>query len=530
MKIQPNPFVDAPRIKLLAAFERPYEQAVAAARTCYSGAGVMSVDQVSGVGLPEDKQAARIELRDRIASSTYKAGHHTVLQHGHVSFALDGVSRQLVWSVLHSHPFYNSEQVSQRYVEVKPERAAIPLLPPEADRIYRATLQRQMADYKQLMALLEPVAADRYYGVFAARAKRPDKWQGAIHKRAQEVARYVLPVATHTWMVHTISVLTLLRYWRLVDEPDTPAEARYVIGEMLRQLLELDPLLAKLEVQPLAIDQLPAAQQWLRPHDLAAQQAMAAEFDAELGGKTAILVDRFANNPRRVADAVREVLGVPQAQMSDDAAIGLALDPAQNPLWGESLQTGVHQKLGRALHAAHYLFKKKLSHAADSQDQRHRMTPGSRPMVMAYLGGQPDYIVPQLVAEAGGEIAALYARSMGQTWEAIDQLRRLQVEPQWLAYLLPNAVAVRFSESSDLQALRHKHAMRLCWNAQEEIWRASVDEASQIVAAEPQIGQWLLPPCAIRYRAGVRPICPEGDRYCGKPVWQQAMGDWQRTI
>ncbi len=530
MNVPVNPLVEAPRVRLLAAFERPYEQAVAAARTCYSGAGVISADQVSGIGLDPDKQAARAEQRDRIASSTYKAGHHTVLQHGHVSFALDGVSRQLVWSVLHSHPFYNSEQVSQRYVEVKAERAAIPLLPPQADRIYRAALHQQMADYKQLMALLEPVAAQRYYGVFAARAKRPDKWSSAIHKRAQEVARYVLPVATHTWMVHTISVLTLLRYWRLVDEPDTPAEARYVVGEMLRQLLELDPLLAKLEVAPLAIDQLPAAQQWLRPHSVAHQRAMADEFDAELGGRTSVLVDRFANNPQRVADAVREVLGLPRNAMTDEAAIALALDPAANPLLGESLQTGVHQKLGRALHAAHYLFKKKLSHAADSQDQRHRMTPGSRPMLMAYLSPEPDYVVPQLVAEAGGAIAQLYQDSMARTWQAIAQLRQLDVEPQWLAYLLPNAVAIRFSESSDLQALRHKHAMRLCWNAQEEIWRASVDEATQIADLEPAIGNWLLPPCSVRHRAGVRPICPEGDRYCGKPVWQQPMATWQRTI
>ncbi len=525
-----SPLVVAPRIKLLAAFERPYEQAVAAARTCYSGAGVLTVDQVSGVGLPADKQQARIELRDRIAASTYKAGHHTTLQHGYLSFALDGVSRQLVWSTLHSHPFYNSEQVSQRYVEVKPERAAIPLLPPQADAVYRACIDRQLADYKQLICLLEPHAEARYFEVFKARGKKPEKWLPAIHKRAQEVARYVLPVATHTWMVHTISLVTLLRYWRLCEEPDCPAETRYVVGEMVRQALQLDPLLGRLEVEPLPHDLLPAALRQSKGLDLDRQRRMVAEFDAELGSRTSLLVDRFADNPRRVADAVRLVLGMPRADLSDEAAIGVALDPAQNPLWGESLQTGVHQKLGRALHAAHYLFAKKLSHAADSQDQRHRMAPGSRPMLLGYLGEAPDYVVPQLVAEAGGAVAQAYATSMEQTWAAIGQLRGLGVDPQWQAYLLPNAVSIRFSESADLQALRHKHAMRLCYNAQEEIWRASLDEAEQIRAAEPAIGRHLLPPCSVRFAAGVRPICPEGDRYCGTPVWLLAAQDWRRTL
>ena len=55
-------------------------------------------------------------LRDRIAQETYFAGHHTTLQHATFQFAIENVSRQALWSFLHSHPFYNSEQVSQRYV------------------------------------------------------------------------------------------------------------------------------------------------------------------------------------------------------------------------------------------------------------------------------------------------------------------------------------------------------------------------------------------------------------------------------
>src|SRR5256886_11214845 len=42
---------------------------------------------------------------------------------------------------------------------------------------------------------------------------------------------------------------------------------------------------------------------------------------------------------------------------------------------------GVHAPIMRALQHANYTFAKKISHTADSQDQRHRMVPGSRPLL-----------------------------------------------------------------------------------------------------------------------------------------------------
>lgn len=513
-----------PRARILAWFERPYEGAVAAARTCYSGQGVITADQVSGLGLPDDKRAQREAQRDRIAASTFAAGHHTTLQHGHVSFALDDVSRQLVWSLLHSHPFHNSEQVSQRYVEVRAERVALPLLPAPARAVYQRCVDQQMEDYRRLTELLEPVAAALYYGVFRARSKQPQRWQPAIHKRAQEVARYALPLATHTYLVHTISVLTLLRYRLICQEPDAPSEARALVEAMCAAVFERDPLLRKLPVEPLEPAELPV---WQQADGRSAEQAAEA-FDKRQGEYSSRLIDRFSSNPQRLAESVRQVLGRTPQQLSDAAAIALALDPALNPLLGQSLQTGAHQKLGRALHAAHYCFAKRLSHAADSQDQRHRTTPGARPMVHALNLRAPDYATPSLILHAGGAAEALYRASMQRSWQAIAELAALGVSEEFQAYLLPNAVRLRYTQTADLQALRHKHAMRLCLNAQEEIWQASLEEATQIAEVEPEIGQFLLPPCAIRQRAGLRPYCPEGDRYCGVPIWTQPREAWQR--
>jgi thymidylate synthase ThyX len=110
------------------------------------------------------------------------------------------------------------------------------------------------------------------------------------------------------------------------------------------------------------------------------------------------------------------------------------------------------------------------------------------------------------------------------------RLRELGVAEEFAAYLLPNAVAVRFTESSDLLNLHHKLKSRLCYNAQEEIWRASLDEARQISAVEPAIGRYLLPPCGLRQMTETRPLCPEGERYCGVPVWKLELDEYARVI
>jgi thymidylate synthase ThyX len=112
----------------------------------------------------------------------------------------------------------------------------------------------------------------------------------------------------------------------------------------------------------------------------------------------------------------------------------------------------------------------------------------------------------------------------------VARLKALGAPDELAHYLLPNALAIRFTESADLMSLHHKMAMRLCYNAQEEIWQASVDEALQVREVHPRIGRYLLPPCGLRHLAGTRPICPEGDRYCGVKVWRLDPAEYARVI
>lgn len=505
-----------PVVVLEKAFVRPFKNFVATAKTCYSGKGVVRDEDL-------------IEGYDLLAQSIYQAGHHTTLQHAHFQFTLTNVSRQFIWSFLHSHPFYNSEQVSQRYVAVKPESFAIPPLSGEALDLYVAGVHDQMEAYKKLNEMLLPLVDAEYARLFPRQRRNFNR---DVKKKSQEIARYVVPIGAFAYLYHTISGITLLRYYRLCQQYDTPLEQRLVVEKMVQALLDFDPEYKKILEPPVEIESTPEYQ-FYRNHAEAmtaeATTRFLEEFDASLEGNVSKLVDYKVNQEAVLAQSVREVLGVPRAMLDDAAAIRLALDPGENRLLGESLNLTTLSKLSRTLFHPSYTFRKKLSHTADSQDQRHRMTPASRPILAAHVSDQPDYITPALI-QTDSKIEAYYREVMERSWDRFARMKRLGTPLEYALYLLPNALSVRFTESSDLLNLHHKHAMRLCYNAQEEIWRASLDEAQQIKEVNPLIGSYLLPPCTLRNMAGTRPVCPEGERYCGVKVWRLDLTEYRRLI
>jgi thymidylate synthase ThyX len=523
-----TPFLTPPpKATLTNTFAKAFDNSVAAARTCYAPR-VIGTDEVS-----KDERARA--TRDRIARETYTAGHHTTLQHAHFQFAIENVSRQLLWSFLHAHPFYNSEQVSQRYVEVRAGSALVPSLPPRELALYQQTLERQFAGYHALAELLLPAVEAAYFELFPGRRKQPDPWKGQLKKRAQEVARYVLPIATFAHLYHTVSGLTLHRYHRLSRSLDLGVEQRLLIDSMVEAVSAQDPLFFRDLEDPLPIEATPEFQileEHGDPRAVGGAHArdFAREFDRDLGGWRSKLVDYAVHGEETLAQGVRSSLGLTRDRLSDDEAIARILSPSENLLFGEALTLTTLSKSTRALSHPHYTFKKKLSHSADSQDQRHRMTPASRPVLSTqYAGGEPDAIVPDLIQQVP-QALELFEKLLRETFDAVDALLDAGVQPALALYLLPNAFPVRFEESGDLLHLHHKWTSRLCYTAQEEIWRTSVDEVKQVRQIHPRIGKHLMPPCSLRAAAGVRPTCPEGRRFCGVPVWRLELEDFQRTL
>jgi thymidylate synthase ThyX len=497
---------ETPRVTLRNAFAHPYDSAIAAARTCYA-------PRIIGPEEITEKQ------RVNIGAATFYSGHHTVFQHAHFEFGLENVSRQFVWSFLHAHPFYNSEQQSQRYVLLDKARAYVPPESPHFGSQERAIFERAIARawgyYRELSSVLRPrareILAEIWHVSAMSHPKRVQKVDAQAEKRAIEVGRYVLPVAAFTTMVHTVSGIVLHRLARMRSASDTPAEARLVIGEMVARVREADPqFFDRFTNEPL--EELP---EWKQPRGNG--KAAAREFDAQLRGRTSALVDYSPNAVPVMADAYRAVVGLTRDACSNAEVMDRLLNPARNTYRLETLNVGVHAPMMRALQHANYTFAKKISHTADSQDQRHRMVPASRPLLVLTDTREPDFIVPMLIAE-NAKAREIYERAMADAWTAKNELLDRGVPAENALYLLPNAKAIRLVESGSLLHLMHKWTMRTCFNAQEEIYQASLEEIEQVRAVHPEFARFLGPPCHLR--AGIAtPICTEGSHFCGVKVW-----------
>lgn len=496
----------APVVTLRSAPQAPFDGAIAAARTCYS-------PRVIAVGEVTDRQ------RETIGALTFQAGHHTVYQHAHFEFGLENISRQLVWSVLHAYPFYNSEQSSQRYVRLNEPRAFVPPIDGEARDVFEHAILRAWDDYARLTALLKDdafsILKELRYVTPRASAERLKGIEREAEKKAIETARYVIPIAAFTSMVHTVSGITLHRLRRMMEVGDAPYEARQVVGAMVALVQAHDPqFFGRVGLEPVPGAEAPEAD---FPRPAGGADAFAREFDAALGGRVSKLVDAQARGEELVADAVRATFGLARGDMTDDEALERVLDPARNRHRLDTLDVAFHSPLMRALNHATYTFAKRLSHTADSQDQRHRMVPASRPLLTFADTREPDCVTPRLIA-ANPEARRVFDASVGAAWAAKNRLLALGVPIEFAVYVLPNAKAVRLIESGPFIALLHKWTQRTCFNAQEEIYAASMDELAQVRERHPRLARHVGPPCVVR-NGLIAPRCTEGTHFCGVPVW-----------
>jgi thymidylate synthase ThyX len=534
----------APKVTLVESpHVPPSHLALGAARTCYSKRFMRPEDVV---------KEGRLDDRGKsILKSIGDAGHNTTRQHAMLTFEVADVSRQFLWQFLHVHPFYNSEQVSQRYVEIKPGAYVTPPLRSDAaKRVFSSTCESLFTAYEEIKRDLLPVCRAELTRRFPK--YNSDRWtkelESNAEKRAQEVARYVAPVATKAFLYHTVSTNVLERYVAASQVLGTTGEQLAVVKQMESLLRELDPdyvtlprevALEETAEYRSAINHLRGADisggdidAYVRdPSVIAGIHSFRAAFDARLDGLTSRLLPGSEHNEELLAQAVRDVIC--RQDLSLDEAIRFAMDMSINPHVYTPSNTATLSPFARAMQTVHYSFEKRLSHTADSQDQRHRMTPGSRPVLMLEVGANPDYLIPTLVRIAGGDVERNYRAAMETAWGGIGELLRMGEPAESVQYLFPNAKAIRFAQGTNLLNFQYKNTLRQCLNAQEEIWQATVEEAKQVLEKNPAIGRFLLPPCGHRKAAHVAPFCPEGARYCGVRVWdmpQEEFLKYERMI
>ncbi len=442
--------------------EKPSNVAVSAARTCYFPNGIVTPEK--------SEEWAR---KDDLLNGIFKGGHHTTLQHTHITMMITGMSRHLVWRFLHAHPYYNSEQVSQRYAKMKIENFVYPEGGDKA--VWEAYYQARFDDYEKLIEILHPDVV----------AVVPKFRQKDSMKKAQEMARYVLPGGMSAYLYHTVNIITLLRYIAVAKTmPECQSEAVAFADQLATKLVGLDASL-----EPLV------------KH---AQEAEPVFPSFDMKG----LKSRIGVSDEQVK--VYDVVG--------DAAFDVNNNYADVLRYSQMLPDS-----GALGGFSTYI---KLSLSADAQNQRHRRSPAVRPALEPNYGR--SYYIPPIIAK-NEEALALYKASIEASYDFFEA-QRDAIGFGEAAYALSNAHEIELVERNDFTSFHHKAQMRLCYNAQEEIFDIVYDQCKQLCDMGVAGSEELLPPCTTRFKMKIRPTCPEGDHFCGIKVWKLDFNDYKREI
>ena len=439
----------------------PSDVAVSAARTCYFPNGLVRPEKSS--------EWAR---KKPLLASIFKAGHHTTLQHTHVTMMISGMSRHLIWRLLHAHTYYNSEQISQRYAKMKIENF---FYPKGADqKTWEGFYQEAFTDYE---ALIETLHDD-------INAALPKFKKGQEAKVAQEMARYLLPVGMSAYLYHTVNIVTLLRYIAVAPYlPEARAEGMEFAALIERNLLEIDDSLKPL------IDHAKASTTKFPEFDVA---GLKSKINAQSGVQVYDVTGDADFDPNEnYADVLRT------SQMFLDSGV----------LGGFST----------------YI---ELSFSADAQNQRHRKSPAVRPAIEPHFAKR--YYTPPLIKN-NVKALEIYNRAHERMYAFFEAQSKLLGFGEAI-YALYNSQLIDIVERNDYSAFHHKAQMRLCYNAQQEIFDIVYEQVKQLQAMGLKGSEKFLPPCTVRAAHGIHPICPEGDRFCGVKVWKLDFSQYERTI
>lgn len=159
-----------------------------------------------------------------------EVGHLSVLEHGTVTFYLQGVSRSFTHELIR-HRHFSYSQLSQRYV---PERDAAMVEPaviaedPELHATFVAAAEASVHAYNQLLQGLEK----RYAAIADGTLRR---------KQARQAARSVLPNATETRIVVTGNYRAWRHFVSMRATEHADVEIREVAVACLRELQRVAP-------------------------------------------------------------------------------------------------------------------------------------------------------------------------------------------------------------------------------------------------------------------------------------------------
>lgn len=445
------------------------------------------------------------ERGNKVADATLEAGHHTTRMHPTFAWRFSGITRDTTHEVFHQHPFYNSEQQSQRYVKLESGAFLVPsgLFEKQREHFISSAEFANMA-YGQLIQDLSPAIRER---VIAVNPKKwgQEKYQEELDRRTaklcQEIARYAAPICQKTVFYHTLNEISLLRLFRASQMENFSDESRYVVASMITEVLAVHPSFIK------ELD-MPLARRGMADEPKSSAREVKQEIDTLLEGSRTKMIPLSPEQKKALMLAIRNVGGI---------SLESVLDPEVNPYIADTYDAGMHDPQTSALRQMGITFVTKFSHTADSQRQRHRRTPGATPSNQFNYTGI-DYITPMIIAQ-NPLILGSYNKIMETMYENVEIAIEMGVPEEIVYGLLPNAHAVRVVESGDLFDWIHRWRQRSCFRAQEEIFFTTVSQMQQFLAEIPEAKHVLQAPCGVRKRSGEKPFCPEGDMFCEHNVW-----------
>ena len=302
-------------------------------------------------------------------------------------------------------------------------------------------------------------------------------------KKAQEFARYLLPLGMNAHLYHTINVVTALRYIAAIKSiPEAKDEAKDFVNQLEREMLKIDKDLAPLiDFAKNAPSKFP-------------------EIDIEK-----IKKEKNIKNDVEVFDIVDY-----DFELNENYAGVLRL----SNIWLDESILGSFNS---------YI---KLSLSADAQNQRHRRSPAIRPKLEDIY--KRDFYIPPIIREKD-ELLKLYKEAIEYSYEFFEEQKEILGFSE-AAYALLNAHNIEIIEHDDFQEFAHKAQMRLCYNAQEEIFDITYKQVKALKDKGVKAAEKFLPPCAVRKMQKIKPTCPEGDRFCGVKVWKLNFEEYRRKI
>ena len=448
------------KVLALKSLYKPTDIAVGSARSCYFGKNIVT---------PES--ASSWDKKNELLNSIFKAGHHTTLMHYNFTFLIEGMSRLLIWRLLHSHPFYNSEQVSQRYAKMKIDNFTYPK---KCDKNKWQKYYEKMFKYYELLIDNLTPEIEKVLPKFKKKEAK---------KRAQEFARYLLPMGMNAHLYHSVNVITALRYISAVKSiPEAKDEAKDFINQLEREMLKIDENLAPL---------IEFAKN---------SPSIFPNIDIEKIKKTKNIKENV-----EVFDIVDY-----DFELNSNYAGVLRL----SNIWlDESILGSFNSYIN-------------LSLSADAQNQRHRRSPAIRAKLEDIY--KRDFYIPKII-EQNEEIKKLYIKALDFSYDFFETQKEILGFSE-AAYALLNAHNIEIIEHDDFNEFAHKAQMRLCYNAQEEIFDITYKQVLKLKEKGVKAADKFLPPCTLRKMQNIRPICPEGDRFCGVKVWKLDFNEYERII